>query len=72
VAALKGDFEFFQWLHTNTCPWDETSCANAAEKGHYNILEYARKHGCPSKIYPIDVGRNWEMQATNPTDDDDA
>jgi len=29
------------------CPWDESTCAVAAEGGHLEVLVWAREHGCP-------------------------
>ena len=28
-------------------PWDERTCANAALRGHLDILKWARENGCP-------------------------
>ena len=36
-----------QWLRENGCPWDESTCAAAAEGGHFNVLQWARANGCP-------------------------
>ena len=31
----------------NGCPWDETTCHNAAKGGHLEVLQWARQNGCP-------------------------
>ena len=28
-------------------PWDEETCESAAQKGHLDVLMYARENGCP-------------------------
>jgi len=37
-----------QWLRAQNppCDWDSFVCSNAAEKGHLDILKWARAHGC--------------------------
>ena len=35
------------FAHENGCPWDETTCANAASEGHLNCLVYAHENNCP-------------------------
>jgi hypothetical protein len=69
-AAHEGKSKFFRWLYSNSYPWDETSCANAAERGHYKILAFARAHGCPSKVYPIDSERSEEAEFHDSSDSD--
>ncbi len=29
------------------CPWDTQTCANAADEGHLEVLQWARSQGCP-------------------------
>lgn len=29
------------------CPWNALTCANAAEGGHLEVLQWLRKNGCP-------------------------
>jgi len=36
-----------QWAREHDCPWDEETCAQAAESGHLEMLKWARMHGCP-------------------------
>ena len=36
-----------KWARANGCPWDEGTCANAAEGGHLDVLKWARENGCP-------------------------
>jgi hypothetical protein len=36
-----------KWARENGCPWDERTCANAAEGGHLEVLKWARANGCP-------------------------
>ena len=35
------------WARANGCPWNEWTCANAAEGGHLAVLQWARENGCP-------------------------
>ena len=37
------------WLRAQDppCPWNEQTCARAAEKGHLNVLQWAHENGCP-------------------------
>lgn len=43
--------EVLQWLRAQNppCPWDEGSCARAAEGGHLEVLQWlrARSPPCP-------------------------
>ena len=36
-----------QWARENDCPWDEDTCACAAEGGNLEVLKWARENGCP-------------------------
>jgi hypothetical protein len=36
-----------KWARENGCPWDEDTCAGAAECGHLEVLKWARTNGCP-------------------------
>ena len=47
VAVGNGQLHILQYARENSCPWDEYTCANAAENGHLKIIQYARKNGCP-------------------------
>ena len=39
--------QVFTYAHENGCPWDETTCSNAAKFGHLECLKYAHENGCP-------------------------
>jgi hypothetical protein len=72
-AALEGNFVLFRWLYHKGCPWDETCCAIAAEKGYYRIISFARKHGCPgSEEYAIDSERDSDVESQFSYDDDES
>ena len=47
IAATQGDLAVVQKLYEHGCPWDEHTCASAAEGGHLEILQWARANGCP-------------------------
>ena len=34
-------------MRENGCPWDESTCESAADKGSLQILQWARENGCP-------------------------
>jgi hypothetical protein len=36
-----------RWARENGAPWDELTCANAAEGGHVELLRWARENGAP-------------------------
>ena len=40
-----------KWAYTNGCPWDASTCANAAMNGHLEVLQWARANGCPWDVY---------------------
>ena len=44
VTSVTGET---QWAHANGCPWNESTCAYAAEGGHLFVLQWARANGCP-------------------------
>jgi hypothetical protein len=44
---LRGHLEMLQWLRANRCPWDEETCALAAEGGQPAVLRWAHANGCP-------------------------
>jgi hypothetical protein len=46
-AALGGNQEVLEWLHSSGCTWGTSTCWAAALGGHLNILQWAREHGCP-------------------------
>jgi hypothetical protein len=45
--ASNGWLALLQWAHANGCPWDPSTCANAARGGHLDVLQWARNNGCP-------------------------
>ena len=45
--ARDGDLEGLKVARQNGCPWDEWTCAAAAEGGHLPVLQWARQNGCP-------------------------
>ncbi len=50
------------WARENGCPWDELTCANAASKGHLEILKWARENGCPWDELTCEyAAQNWEV-----------
>jgi len=38
--------EVLQWARAHDCPWDEDTCAYAAENGQLQVIMWAREHGC--------------------------
>ena len=36
-----------KWARKSRCPWDERTCAWAAESGQLETLKWARENGCP-------------------------
>ena len=47
-AALDGDFDGLRMNRVLfNCPWNTTTCANAALNGHLDILRWAHRNGCP-------------------------
>ena len=40
--AAGGHLETLQWLKTQMCPWNATTCAVAARYGHIEVLKWAR------------------------------
>jgi hypothetical protein len=36
-----------KWCRANQCPWDKTTCRQAAFNGHLELLKWARLNGCP-------------------------
>ena len=35
-----------QWAHANECPWDGSTCSEAAYWGYFKMLKWARANGC--------------------------
>ena len=47
-VAKKGLLLILKWARLQKgCPWNEQTCAIAAENGHFEILKWAREQGCP-------------------------
>ena len=48
-AALSGYMEVLQWLRAQDppCPWDERTCACAAEAGNVDVLQWLRAQDPP-------------------------
>jgi hypothetical protein len=44
VTEFCGTVERLAWAKANGCPWEENTCAFAAQGGHLNVLMWARKH----------------------------
>jgi hypothetical protein len=36
-------------LPINGCPWDSTTCCNAAQNGWLQVLQWAHANGCPGE-----------------------
>jgi len=34
------------WAREHGCPWNTLTCAEAARRGHLEVLEWARAQGC--------------------------
>ncbi len=42
-----GHLEVLQWARSQGCPWNEDTCAHAAQKGYLEVLQWARMQGGP-------------------------
>ena len=51
-----------QWARENGCPWDESTCYQAAQWGHLEVLQWAHQNGCPwdEKTW------NWALRRCRP------
>ncbi|GFH53193.1 hypothetical protein CTEN210_09669 [Chaetoceros tenuissimus] len=47
AAEFHDDTNLLELLRQYNVPWDERTCAAAAQKGNINVLMYARLNGCP-------------------------
>ena len=47
VPTFVRSVALLRWARENGCPWDERTCAAAAEAGNLEVLKWAREHGCP-------------------------
>ncbi len=45
--AHEGHLNVLQWARSQGCPWDEWTCAYAAQGGHLEVLKWLRAQGCP-------------------------
>ena len=43
----SGQLELLKWLRRNDCPWNESTCSEAAGGGQIELLKWARENGCP-------------------------
>jgi hypothetical protein len=43
AAAYRGNLEMVKYCVANECPIDEWACAQAAQKGHLEVLKYLRE-----------------------------
>jgi hypothetical protein len=46
-CALCNNLRVMQFLRAEGCSWDELVCSAAAESGSFEMLRWAREHGCP-------------------------
>tara|TARA_B110000977_G_scaffold6923_1_gene9628 strand:- start:25726 stop:26136 length:411 start_codon:yes stop_codon:yes gene_type:complete len=44
---MGGHLEVLQWARANGCPWDEQTCAGAAQGGHLEVLQWLHANRCP-------------------------
>ena len=47
VSAFCGSVELLAWAKASGCPWNDMTCALAAEGGHLDVLRWAREQDCP-------------------------
>jgi hypothetical protein len=45
-CALCNTLAVMQFLHAQGCYWEEMVCTAAAERGCFEMLRWAREHGC--------------------------
>ena len=74
VAATEivtsGCLNLLKWVKENKCPWNEESCATAAENGNLKMLKWLRENGCDwnHKVCEAAIDNcniemlNWAMQ----------
>jgi len=44
-----------RWARANECPWDERTCAYAAERrGNLEVLKWLREHGRALQVEPME------------------
>ena len=47
IRSMQGHLQVLQWARANDCPWNVTTCSQAAGGGHLSVLLWARRNGCP-------------------------
>ena len=47
LSAVVSRVALLEWAREHGCPWNEYTCAYAAEGGQLAVLQWAREHGCP-------------------------
>ena len=47
MPNFVGSVSRLAWAKERGCPWDENTCAKAAEGGHLEVLQWARANGAP-------------------------
>ena len=58
--------EVLKWLRQNGCPWNESACFNAAERGQLEVLKWLRQNGCPwgDKEHCFNIAKNFGHELT--------
>ena len=46
-AAMNGHLPALKYLHENGCPWDRNTYWYAADRKHWDCLQYAVDNKCP-------------------------
>ena len=46
AAVRYGNLNCLIYLHEEGCPWDESTCEEAAANEHLDCLHYAHENGC--------------------------
>ena len=64
-AARSGNLELVKSLRAAGCLWDHFTCSGAVDKGHVEVLRWARENGCP---WTTDW-RDWAATRLGYTDD---
>ena len=57
--ARVGSLEAVAAAHGDGHPWDESTCAAAAEGGHKDLLRWLRSHNCPWGKTTIEAALNF-------------
>jgi hypothetical protein len=57
LAAEQRNFDIFQWVHSNGCPWSNYTYATLSKRLMYDDwVEWALKNGCSSEDYEPSSG----------------